>query len=298
MTDHPAIEINDPIARAGDFTLRNGRLLERRRFEFHFGGEDAGPVLAALQAYQNADGGFGSGLEPDLRGPDSQPVHAVFALEVLDEIGAFGGPMLPPALNWMASVSGPDGSTPWVLPGAARYPAAPWWTGPPADWDALMPTASVAGLMLKWGVEHDWLPGAIEFCWKAVEAIEDSSGFEFHLLRPGGRFLRYVGDRERADGHIERIGKAIRDRGLVETYAAAGTYAKTPLMWAPEPDSCWRGVFDEAEIVAALDGMLDRQDPDGTWSLGFPNTSAASELEWKAHLAVRNLLTLRAYGRL
>lgn len=154
MPDQPDDFDNDSIARARDFTLRNGRLLERRQFEFHFGEGDAVPVIAALRPCQNPNGGFGNALEPDLRGPDSQPVHAVFALELLDELDRFDDPMVAATLDWMASVSRPDGSVPWVLPGADRYPAAPWWTGTPTEWDALMPTASVAGLALKWRVDH------------------------------------------------------------------------------------------------------------------------------------------------
>jgi hypothetical protein len=298
VPDQPDGLDGNSTARAHDFILRNGRLLERRQFEFHFGDGDAESILAALRPYQNADGGFGSALEPDLRGPDSQPVHAVFALELLDEIDRFDDPMVAKAVDWMASVSRDDGAVPWVLPGANLYPAAPWWTGPPTPWDALMPTASVAGLLLKRKVEHPWLPDAVAYCWEAVESIADGEGFEFHLVRPAGTFLRFVEDRNRAEPHIARIGRTVRKRGMVETYAAAGPYAKTSLAWAPDPDSCWRGIFTEAEINAALDGMLALQAPDGAWPLGFPNTSAASEFEWKPHLALRNLLTLRAYGRL
>ena len=105
-------------------------------------------------------------------------------------------------------------------------------------------------------------------------------------------------DRERADHHIKRLGKAIRDCGLVESYESAGAYAETPLSWAPTPESAWCGIFDGAEIATALEGMLAQQAPDGAWPLNVPNTSAASEFEWKAHLAIRNLLTLRSYGHL
>jgi hypothetical protein len=43
-------------------------------------------VLAALAAYQNPDGGLGNALEPDLRGPASQPEPVEVAFRVLDEL--------------------------------------------------------------------------------------------------------------------------------------------------------------------------------------------------------------------
>ena len=76
------------LSRAAEFLYKNARLLERRRFEFHFrqGGREA--VLRSLEAYRHPDGGFGNGLEPDKRVPDSQPIDQEFALHILHQIGA------------------------------------------------------------------------------------------------------------------------------------------------------------------------------------------------------------------
>ena len=51
------------LERAEEFIWQNARLLDRQLFAYYFkrGSDDA--VLAALQAYQNADGGFGNALD-------------------------------------------------------------------------------------------------------------------------------------------------------------------------------------------------------------------------------------------
>jgi len=49
------------LNRAWDFLDRNGRLLERRLFGFHFNRGEVASVVSALAAYQNSDGGFGWG---------------------------------------------------------------------------------------------------------------------------------------------------------------------------------------------------------------------------------------------
>ena len=58
---------------AADFMATHARVLDRRRFELRTGGADPAGALAALDGYRNPDGGYGWGLEPDLRSPESQP---------------------------------------------------------------------------------------------------------------------------------------------------------------------------------------------------------------------------------
>ena len=67
--------------RALDFLAGHGRQLDRRRAEMLLDGRGdvAGALAAALDAYRNPDGGYGWGLEPDLRSPESQPGAALHA---------------------------------------------------------------------------------------------------------------------------------------------------------------------------------------------------------------------------
>ena len=62
------------IDKAQEYVWATARVLEQRRFEFLFGdGGDPAAVRAALEPYKTADGGYGYALEPDGRGPTSQP---------------------------------------------------------------------------------------------------------------------------------------------------------------------------------------------------------------------------------
>ena len=72
---------------AEHFIWLTARVIDQRRFAYLFGDGTADGVLAALDAYRNPDGGYGWALEPDGRGPVSQPIHVLTALEILDEIG-------------------------------------------------------------------------------------------------------------------------------------------------------------------------------------------------------------------
>src|SRR4051794_8402135 len=97
------------LAVARRFILGNARLLDRRFFAFQFESCPADDVVTALRPYQNADGGFGHALEPDLRGPDSQPVPLEHALKILDEVGDFDADMVRRACEWLATVTTESG---------------------------------------------------------------------------------------------------------------------------------------------------------------------------------------------
>jgi hypothetical protein len=51
--------------KARAFIDREGRTLDRALLAYHLGQAPAEPAITALGAYQNPDGGFGHGLEPD-----------------------------------------------------------------------------------------------------------------------------------------------------------------------------------------------------------------------------------------
>ncbi|MGQ0779379.1 MAG: hypothetical protein ACT4NY_34020 [Pseudonocardiales bacterium] len=82
------------------FMATHSRLLDRRRFELLLGGGTAQAALTALAAYRNADGGYGSRLEPDLRSGSSQPVSALHAFEVFEDIAPDTTPAAPLLCDW------------------------------------------------------------------------------------------------------------------------------------------------------------------------------------------------------
>ena len=55
------------LTAATGFMATHARVLDRRRFELLLGTGDPDAVLAAADGYRNPDGGYGWGLEPDLR---------------------------------------------------------------------------------------------------------------------------------------------------------------------------------------------------------------------------------------
>lgn len=282
------------LARAEDFIWRNARLLERQLFRCRFRGGDRVLVLAALAAYQNADGGFGNALEPDKRCPDSQPVDLQVALEVLALIGRDDG-MIGRMLTFLEGITTAEGGVPFVLPSVRAYPRAPWWEtddDPPAS---LNPTAAIAGLLHQHGARHRWLDRATDYCWRALAA---SATEEVHELLCILRFLEHAPDRTRAEAEFARVAERIRSAGLVTLDPAAAGYVKKPLDWAPRPEALARRLFDDEVIAAHLDALIAGQAEDGGWPITWGAVGPGAEMEYRGLVTLQALDTLRAYGRL
>ena len=117
-------------AAAASFLATHGRVLDRRRLERLLGDPGTDAVLAALDGYRNPDGGYGWGLEPDLRSPESQPTAAMHAFEVMAEIGPATTPRAVELCDWLHGCSLPDGGLPLALPCATRPGAHPGGPAP------------------------------------------------------------------------------------------------------------------------------------------------------------------------
>jgi hypothetical protein len=283
--------------RAQTFMWSNARLLDRHLFAYLFGGGSREAVLGALRPYQNADGGFGNALEPDIRAPLSQPVPVEMALHVLDMTDGFddADAMVDRACDFLASITMPEGGVPFVLASVQEYPHAPWWATEPNPPASLNPTAAIAGLLHKHAVRHAWLAAATDYCWQAIATLDTT---EFHTLMPVLTFLEHVPDRARAETELERIAQRITEPGVVALDPQAEGYVQRPLDWAPTPQSFCRRLFADDVIAAHLDALAARQQPDGGWPISWPPVSAACEAEWRGWRTIEALGTLRAYGAL
>lgn len=283
------------LSKATDFLWRTARLLERHRFAFLFLDGERQAVLSALRPYQNADGGFGNGLEPDVRAPVSQPVPTWTALCILDEAEVFDDPIVLRACEYLLSITTTEGGVPSALPPMLDYPHAPWWETANQPFASLNPTASIAALLHKHHIKHPWLTGATEYCWRQLDTLEQTSPYEMRAILP---FLEWVPDRQRAEQVFARIGPKILEQQLVTLHPSTEEETHSPLNFAPHPQSLARCLFSDEMIEAHLDALASAQQEDGGWQFNWLAWNPASALEWRGVVTLEALVTLRAYGRL
>ncbi|QUH01008.1 hypothetical protein HUO13_09390 [Saccharopolyspora erythraea] len=293
----------DRVAATARLVWLTARVVEQRRFEYLFAEGSAEAVRAALDPYRCADGGFGYALEPDSRGPVSQPLHTWTALEMLTEIDAAEGPVVSGAIDYLVSITRPDGGVPGVDPSLRPYPHAPWMPIDDEPPGALLTTALLAGTLHRNKIEHPWLDRAGAFCWDRIDALGETHPYE---VQAALHFLDHVPERQRAASAAQRLGTLVREQRLVvldparpEDARVAPGYAPGELHhvydYARTPESLGCSWFSGAELARGLDHLADQQEEDGGWPVRWREWAPGAHLEARPRVAIEALLTLRAH---
>jgi hypothetical protein len=283
------------LGRAASFMAAHARILDRRRFA-----SDSAGVLAAVDAYRNADGGYGWGLEPDLRAPESQPGGALHALEAIADASA--SPHTGALLDWLLSITLDDGGLPFALPVADPTACAPFWVQADPHTSSLQITAAVAAQAHRVARrdplvrKHPWLVTATKYCFGAIQDMHEPPfayvlSFALQLLDAATdtypeahELLRHLGRFVPADGAMPVVGGAEGETLHL-------------LDFAPEPGRPVRGLLDPDAVVADLDRVANGQQPDGGWAVDYTSYSPAAAQEWRGYATVRAVTTLRMNGR-
>ncbi|ADD42946.1 hypothetical protein [Stackebrandtia nassauensis] len=285
------------------FMAAHARVLDRRRFEAVTDDSDTAreAIIRALDAYRNDDGGYGWGLEPDLRSTESQPGGAQHALEALADAGPATSPHTTALLDWLSSVTLPDGGLPFALAVTDPAACAPFWAHANPRESSLQISAAVATQahrVAHWDPavkDHPWLETVTRYCFDAIRRI-DETPFAY-VLSFALQFLDVASDtRPEAHELLDHLGRFVpRDGALPVTGGAEGETLR-PLLLAPEPGRPIRDLLDPEAVSHDLDRLERAQLADGGWTVDFTNYSAMAALEWRGYATVGAVATLRMNG--
>jgi hypothetical protein len=286
---------------ATDFMAAHARVLDRRRFELLQGETDPAGALAALDGYRNADGGYGWGLEPDLRSPESQPGSAWHAFEVLEDIAPATAPHAATLCDWLNSITLADGGLPFALPLGVPAGSAPWWQNADPTESSLQITAITTAAAQRVAAHdpavaaHPWLERATNYCLDAIRAIDEEPfayvlAFSLHLLDA------VYDSRPEAAELLRKLGSYIPADGRLRVRGGAEDETLHPLDLAPYPDRPARDLFNEDVISADLERLAALQQDDGGWIVDFRSSSPAGALEWRGYATVRAITILARNG--
>ncbi len=292
------LAVMDVLSAGSEFLLRQGRLLERRLAETCLAGAPAAGAVNTLRGYQNEDGGFGHGLEPDTRCPVSLPIYVEVAFQALAAANTVDHVMVARACDFLARVAreaDSGGAVPFAFPVIESFPRAGHWT----EWTyqpGLNPTAGLVGLLYQLGVDHPFVTDGAEYCWEQLESTELPA--DAHALSEVLVFLDGAPERERANEMAAAVGDALRGSTWFRLDAEDTSYGLSPLNIAPAADSRWRALFRDDEIEAHLDRMERDQQSDGGWPIAWEPPSDLARMEWRGIETLRALRTLTSYGRI
>jgi hypothetical protein len=285
------------------FMATHARTLDRRRFDVLAGDGAPEAVLSAVDGYRNSDGGYGWGLEPDLRSPESQPGGALHAFEAFVDAAPATTGRATDLCDWLASVSLPDGGLPFAFPVTDPAGCAPFWAEADSTTSSLHITSAVTAMAHRLArhdpavAGHPWLARATNYCLTSIEHMGDPPHALEVMFVLG--FLDAIADQHPdAAGLIERVGKAIPASGSMHVDGGQEDEAIHPLDFAPEPDRPVRTLFTEEAVAADLARLAGLQGDDGGWTVDFTSYSPMAALEWRGYATVRAVSILRSNGRL
>jgi hypothetical protein len=267
------------------FIKRNARPLDFLLWQHSRGRDRREEVLDALAAYQNDDGGFAWGIEPDNFTEHSTPMGTWKATTVLRQIDCFDAKvtLVNSAVDCFLQTRRPDGYWDATDPETKGFPHAEWWedTGPEDRVWGINPTAAVLGYLLRTGLDVE--PDVR----RLVDGYVDGAPVTMTEL-PCALTLH---DDMRATGmpvpakFAERLGRDIA--GLMEPDSARWSD------YVVRPSTLFSGQNDEfagpyADLIAEEKRyLLDTMNPDGSWEPNwrwrdFPDSWALARNWWKA----------------
>ena len=190
----------EQIDKAKRYVFSQGRLLDRQLFAYFFANGTERACLKALLAYQNDDGGFGNGLEPDLSCPDSSMIGAETALYTLELLDSRDEGIIGDITNWIKTNQRDDGTISHPPKSLFDYPHQPWWEAP--DKERIL---ALAGMLNKLGYQNQAFYEKVRSFYRKTSWPEGDIYYSY----PFFTYLKYCGkgteDRAQLARLIERL---------------------------------------------------------------------------------------------
>lgn len=300
----------DACIRARAFIYEHARPLEQAIFAYEFESGDLEAVWQALAVFQNPDGGFGHGMEPDIRLPASSVLATTVGLQILRAYEApESHPLVQGAMRYlMATYDAARQVWPIIPPNIDDAPHAPWWEydGDIAErWGGFLvnPRAEIVGYL------HDYaglVPAPLRDT--LTVAVIDYLGEHADQV---GMFdvLCYVRLAEtqslpeaQRQTLMARLAPVVV-RLVVKEPAEWTKYVLTPIEVVDSPASPFADLLADS-LTGNLDFEIAHQAENGAWAPKWswggrhPEVWEQAQADWSGVLTVRMLKILKEFGRL
>lgn len=293
--------------RARKFIYRNARPLDFALWKYHFedGAQDG--VLSALEAYQNADGGFAYAIEPDCWNVNSNPIGVWAAIGKLNRIDFCDGthPLIAGILKYLDSGKDfADGKWYNTVESNNGYPHAVWWhcrndKGVPDD----NPTVSLAGFALKYADKNSNLyKKANEIIKSAVKRFILNPVTEMHTLRCYMELYEYClsakTDAVDVTAFRSALFNAIKQTICTDENKWATEYVCKPSMFFDKSQLLFE-IADRSLCKKEAELIISSQQKDGSFPVTWQWYNDYKEFEisknwWQSSIIIDNLLFLKA----
>lgn len=296
---------SDQFLRARDFVKSEGRSLERVMFKYEYESGSADDVLMELKKFQNKDGGFGKGLEPDLRCEKSSALATTVALQVLSKVKSNQkNELISDCFRFFVNTYRSEGNGWEIIPREAdQYPRAIWWnySGVTSLWGN--PNAEILGYLYEYPelLSRDLLDIKQYLTDYAKNyLLQNCELTEMHEMYCYVRLFERmpVNLRNQMENKLELF----VENGVVKNPEERNGYCAVPLQIVDSPESYYYSKYSDV-IPFDLDQLIDSQTEDGSWepnwSWGrFEEEWEHAKKDWKGFITLNNLRILKSFDRI
>lgn len=298
------------INQCGEFILENGRLLEKELYRHFFISNNSHNVLQALSKYQNEDGGFGHGIEPDALIPLSSPFHTTVAIAHLknfdDQKEALT--LIERAIYYL-ELQYNEKRHGWIsLPKEVnQYPHTIWWEFDekeqmtPIDKHYGNPTAEIIAYLVRYKqfMRKLNVNDLVNYILEYIENID--------LFQSEHELYCFIELYHELDGHLKerlerQISKAIHQLLVYDQEKWKTDYVPTPLSFVKHPLMNYFGI-DKTQIEINLDYLVQELTENHkitpSWGENFyKGTFKKSYSDWTVIQTLQALIILKNFNRI
>lgn len=291
------------------FMNTEARPLERAIFNYYFNDSSSDNILDSLEVFQNSDGGFGQGIEPDFKLIQSSPMATSIGLRYLSRIdnGDRARNMIAKAVKYLETTFDSNRNGWYSVPNSVNnYPHAPWWefkddiSMTVIDYSWGNPTAEIVGYLYKY---KEYLSKLDIYSLINYAIANLNSHTEFNSEHEIFCYIRMYNalDEEFSSQMVDKIKLAVSQ--LVNTNQSEWiNYVPTPLKFIEYDSKNYFGI-EQKSIDQNLDYLIDKLEENGKifpvwqWDKYLEEWEVA-KIEWIGILILEALLSLLKFNRI
>lgn len=296
------------FARARSFVKTQARPVDQALFAYAFEKGAPEAIGDALGKFANEDGGFGHGMEPDLRLPASSMLGTITAFPYLLQTHTPADhPLVEKGIRYLINTYDRNLKG-WriIPPEANEHPRAMWWNYDPENADQAVvddwgnPSACALAYLQHYSslVPPELLSEITEK--GMAEVLAKGETLDGQTLLTFGELAEEL-PKDLAAPVWETL-KRRAPAAIVTDPAAWMGYGVRPLWAVSGPESPLMDSLSEA-VNAQLDFEIEQQTADGSWHPfwewgRYEEEWKTAKVEWQGQLTVKLLRSFKAFGRI
>lgn len=283
-----------------NWVYQNARDIEIAKWNLLFSKGTKQDLINELVKYQNADGGFGNGLESDILIPESSAIATGEAIFTAQDYGLdFTADWAKKMLSYLEMSKQDSPSFYESVPQSIDdYPHAPWWSYTPDTIFTPNPGAVFASVLIKYGTGTQKTLGD-----EITEACIDFTLTDTNYWEHDTYCLQrlYLALPTLSDNVIFTINNRISN-GICFDESQWMNYVAQPFDMVDSPDSVWYPLIRN-NVEKNADYWIDTLSNDGYWQPNFSwgvdtDVSKMATKNWIGYIAVKRIKILKVFDRI